>query len=65
MGKYSKYKGVKRQQRCSSGSKGWVCTYNKQLSYFHTEREAAKNFDLCLIRDNKEPVNILRRKTIE
>lgn len=57
MNKNSNYKGVGFEKRVSSGAKAWTCRYKGIKTYHHTEREAARNYDLKLIRDGKAPVN--------
>lgn len=59
----SQYKGVRySKKKTSSNAKKWFCQYKGVSRAFHTEREAAKDFDLLRIRDGLEPCNVLRRK---
>lgn len=57
----SKYKGVKYVKQSSVGSKSWQSYYKGHRALHETEKAAAKSYDLMLIKDNKEPVNVLTR----
>ena len=57
----SKYKGV--SGKSNGGNIYWEIYYKGYVKRgFESEREAAKAYDILIISEGKEPVNILKRK---
>ena len=55
-----KYKGVSLKR--INGRLEWVCRYKGDVTKHEDERAAAKNYDFRLIKEGKDPVNILKPK---
>ena len=62
----SKYKGVSKKRSCSSNSKDWIMaiTINGERLYkrFARERDAAIAYDIKLLENGRDPINILTKK---
>jgi len=68
MTKHSKYKGVSKYSNRDKREKPWKSAYTnkktgfRETSQHETEKQAAKAYDIKLIKNGLEPVNILIRK---